>query len=484
MLTEGYYFSVNDSNAVVAGTTVDQFKSAANPKDYAFSEVVLEEPGAKASALKASNEYAIVVVGAGPKIVAGEGVDRSSLELGADQAKLVHHAAEQFPGKTIVVINSNYPLAVQDIQDDKNVAAILYASYGGQYDNKALAEVLFGDYAPAGRLTGTWLKDATSLPKLSAGEQSEVDPAYTVDMSISDPIQTQLTYLYSEEKPTYEFGYGLTYTDFKYSKLESSSTVKSDRAFNVKFTVTNTGEKTSDEVVQLYVHARNSAYGAYAPKKQLAAFKRIKNIKPGQSVAVTLTVNPKDFAVWDVNKQDYAVEAGTYDIMVGRSSSHIQLSRTVEVKGDSIAEFKRNQEANVWEHAFASKGVIGSEVSKARTAKYKGQYYAVTSTAKGDFVGIPKANLTGAKSVTMRVATTNPTGKIEVRAGSPSGTLLGTASFGSTAPVSYGIGGGHTAQELGFKEVTVPIKSAKKGSQNLFLVFQEGNIRIDSIRIK
>ncbi|WP_239618109.1 glycoside hydrolase family 3 protein [Cohnella mopanensis] len=484
MLTEGYYFSVNDSKAIVAGTTVDQFKTAKDAKEYAFSEVVLEEPGTKAAVLKASNDYAIVVVGAGPKIVAGEGVDRSSLALGTDQAKLVHNAAEQFPGKTIVVINSNYPLAVQDIQDDKNVAAILYASYGGQYDNKALAEALFGDYAPAGRLTGTWLQDTSSLPKLSAEQQSKVDPAYTVDMSISDPIQTKLTYLYSEEKPTYEFGYGLTYTDFKYSKLDVSSTVKSDKAFNVKFTVTNTGKMTSDEVVQLYVHARNSAYGSYAPIKQLAAFKRIKNVKPGQSVPVTLTVNPKDFAVWDVNKQDYTVEAGSYDVMVGRSSSDILLNKAVEVKGDSIAELKRNQLLNVWEHTFASKGVIGSEVSKARTAKYKGQYYAVTSTAKGDFVGIPKVNLTGAKSITMRVATTNPTGTIELRAGSPSGTLLGTASFGSTSPVSYGIGGGQTVQELGFKAVTVPLKSAKKGNQNLFLVFREGDVRVDSIQIK
>lgn len=484
MLTQGYYFSVNDGKALVASTTPEQLKQSADPKASSFSEVVLQEPGAKASELAKSNDYAIVVVGAGPKIVAGEGVDRSDLSLAADQAKLVHHTAAQFPGKTIVVINSDYPLAVQDIQDDKNVSAIMYSSYGGQYGNKALAEALFGDYSPAGRLTGTWLKDMSSLPKLSASEQAEVDPGYTVDMSIADPIQTGLTYLYSDVKPTYAFGYGLTYANFEYGKLNVPKSIPSNKPFDVKFTVTNTGKTTSDEVAQLYVHARNSAYGEYAPKQKLVAFKRIQNVKPGQTVNVTLTVQPSDFAVWDVNKQKNAVESGAYDLLVGRSSDNVLLKSVMDVKGDTIGTLGKNTEANVWEHTFAGKGVIGTEVSKARTAIYKGQYYAVTSTGEGDFVGIPKVDLNGVKQIALRVATPNAAGSVEVHAGSPSGTLLGTVAFGQTSPVSYGIGGGQTANELGYTEVTADLAAKAKGVQNLFLVFREGNVRVDSIKLK
>ncbi|WP_216624549.1 glycoside hydrolase family 3 protein [Paenibacillus foliorum] len=482
-LTNGFYFKVEDDGKLIAGTDVAAFNQNPDCDDVDFTEVVLQQPGSNSQTLKIENDYNIVIVGAAPRIVTGESIDRPNLNLGTQQAELVHNVAQQFPGKTIVVIKSESPLAVDDIQNDPNVSAILYYGYSGQYENKALAEALFGGYAPAGRLTSDWLKDISSLPKLSPEVQATVDPRYTVDMTNADPLEAKLTYRYSDATPTYAFGYGLTYTTFAYSDLRVRPTVNANGTFDVNLKVINTGNNTSDEVVQLYVHSRDSAYGSYVPKKQLAAFKRVGSITPGETRDVTLTVDPHDFAVWDVNKQKYMVESGRYDLFVGRSSDNILLTSEITVNGETIGSLDLKSKAkNLWDHTYVNNGVIGSEVSKARTALYQGEYYAVTSTKDGDYVGIPNVNMNGAKGLKLRVASTSPTSSIEVRADSPTGTKLGTITFHSTAPVEYDIGGGKTAKELGYTDATGAITQVS-GDHNLYLVFRGNDIRVDSIKL-
>jgi len=497
-LKDGNYLAVS-GDAVTASTNVAAYKALEDKSSVTFKEVVVQEVGAEAAELALSNDYAVVVIGAPAQINVSEGVDRARLDMGVDQVALAERAAAAFKAqgkKTIVVISTSYPVAMKELQNNENIDAIVFAPYGGQYDGKALAEVLFGDVAPSGRLQSTWYSDLSSFPKISKYSLPEgdpnfasltaVDPRFTVDMTNADPAEAKLTYQYTDAEVTYPFGYGLSYTTFVYSNLQAPDTVNADGTFEVKVDVTNNGAVGASEVVQLYVKNTTSEYGAAVPKKQLAAFKK-EYIPANETKTVTLKVDPKNFAIWDVNRQEHIVERGTYALMVGKSSEDIVLTDSFTVNGTALGTLTQSEPVNVWDHAFVSNDVVYREVSKERTTTYAGGYYAVMSTGSDSWVGLPKVDLNNAIGVKLRVASNQPSSSIAIKKDSPTGQTLATLTFGDTGENTYKVpsvdGSGATLREIGYSEVSASLSSRESGTANLYLVFDQPDIRVDSIQI-
>ncbi|GAA2270218.1 glycoside hydrolase family 3 protein [Glycomyces scopariae] len=455
---------------------------AKGPFAPVLTETVVEDGPAAAAALAADADWAVVFVGNHPLVNARECFDRPGLDLAPRQADLVREVAAAKPGRTVVVVVSAYPLAIGAIAEDSNVAAILYTSHAGQAAGTAIADALTGDYAPAGRLTSTWLADTSSLPK--PGPRTEAYRVDEVDMLEYDVISAGLTYRYSRAEPVYAFGHGLTYTSFAYGALEVPAEADADEPFTVAFDLTNTGVRTSDEVAIVYASAVRSAYGSRVPGVQLAGFQRVKGVAPGETRRVEVAVDPRDLFVWDVVSGRRIVESGEYRVSVGDRGELPDAA--VRIHGETIAPLDLSQGANVWEKATIAQGVTYWEVSKLHTLKREGGYHSTASRRPGDHVGFTRVDLNGAKRIELRTATTtaawadpasNPASAsapadrvIEVRAGAPDGPLLAEVQVPQTTGLQDFTG---TAADL----------EGAEGIQDLYLVYRAGGVYIDTIRL-
>lgn len=491
-----------DSKLQAAEEPIGDAENAAIREDHVkFEQIVVQDVAENAVKHALEADYAIVFVGAIPRHSAGEGNDRSSLDMSETDYELVEKVSAAFAEqgkKTIVVVRASFPVGMERIQNNPNVSAILYQPYGGQYDGYALAEVLFGDATPTGRLSTTWYKDISVLPQISKYSLPEdrtdltledIDPRFTVDYTNADPIETKLTYMYTEAPVTYEFGYGLSYSEFAYRHLKAPNSVASDQPFTVTVDIENIGDVDTAEVVQLYMKHQAPAYGNYAPKKKLVSFEKVW-IPAGETRTVQLVVDPQDLAVWDVNLGDFVVEDGHYLLMVGASSEDIRLEQTIEVKGRDVASLIAGS-FSVFDHSFASGQVVYYEVSKARTAaqlkakKVVGGYYAVGSKQAGSWVAIPKVNLTDITSVTASVASDQQGGTITLHAGSPESEAIATIHVPVTERVTYTIDQTEVSvTELGYTEVDAPLVKRLNGVYDLYVVFHQSDLRIDRLQLK
>jgi beta-glucosidase len=238
------------------------------------------------------------------------GGDRTDISLPASQEKLLH--AVHATGKPVVlVLTGGSNLAVE--WAEKNVPAILMAWYPGQQGGNAVADVLFGEVSPAGRLPVTFYRSVAQLPPFA-------------DYSMKDR-----TYRYFGGQPLYPFGHGLSYTRFTYSGLQVSRAAVGPRdAFDVSVTIKNAGARAGDEVVQLY--ARAVAPKLPMPIKSLRGFERVA-LPPGQKRRVTFRLNPADdLSHYDEGRQAFAVDPGEYELQVGASSHDIRLAGRVRVQ--------------------------------------------------------------------------------------------------------------------------------------------------------
>lgn len=226
------------------------------------------------------------------KIEGFRGGDRTNLNLPAVQEQLLD--AVVATGKpVIVVLTSGGPLSVNKAQE--KAAAILLAGYGGQQGGNAVADVLFGDYNPAGRVPVTYYKSIDQIPAFE-----------NYDM-------TGKTYRFFTQEPLYPFGYGLSYTTFSYSNLVVPEKVIAGNKISVKVTVTNTGKVEGDEVVQLYLTDEKAS--TPRPIRQLEGFSRI-NLKPGESKVVEFNLEPRQFSIIN-NKNKRVIEPGYFTVAVG-----------------------------------------------------------------------------------------------------------------------------------------------------------------------
>jgi beta-glucosidase len=226
------------------------------------------------------------------KIEGFSGGDRTNLNLPAVQEQLLE--AVTATGKPVIVVLANGgALAVN--KANQKAAAIILAGYGGQQGGNAVADVLFGDYNPAGRLPVTYYKSVDQIPAFE-----------NYDMKGK-------TYRFFTQEPLFPFGYGLSYTSFTYSNLSMPGKATTGETVKVKVTVTNTGKKAGDEVVQLYLTDEKAS--TPRPVRQLEGFMRIM-LQPGESREVEFRLEPRQFSI--INSKDKRViEPGWFTISVG-----------------------------------------------------------------------------------------------------------------------------------------------------------------------
>lgn len=298
-------------------TPVEGVRAAVGPANTYFAEGVTPTaalPGsiARAVAMARAADVAVVVLGTNQQI-ASEHQDRDDLAVPAAQQELLEAVRAANPN-TVLVLMSGIPLAVNWAQD--NVPAILEAWFPGQAGGQAIAEVLFGDVNPAGRLPVTFYRGVDDLPALDDYD-----------------IEKGRTYWYYEgDNVLYPFGYGLSYTEFSYGDLRLPQTARLSDAtdqITVELTVQNRGSRDGDEVVQLYVRDPESALKQ--PRRKLRRFARV-SIPAGQSRTVSFELDRADFAYWNETKNDWDIEPGAFEVMVGASSEDIRQRRTLTVE--------------------------------------------------------------------------------------------------------------------------------------------------------
>lgn len=220
------------------------------------------------------------------------GGDRTNLDLPAVQERLFNALVST--GKPVIVILMNGgALSVNNIQE--KAAAVILAGYPGQQGGNAVSDVLFGDFNPAGRLPVTYYRSVDQIPPFE------------------DYNMKGRTYRFFIQEPLYPFGYGLSYTTFAYSNLQMPERVTAGEKVTVRVTVTNSGERTGDEVVQLYLTDEKAS--TPRPVRQLEGFERI-TLEPGESREVEFVLEPRQFSIIN-SRNRRVIEPGFFTIAVG-----------------------------------------------------------------------------------------------------------------------------------------------------------------------
>ncbi|MET8049648.1 glycoside hydrolase family 3 C-terminal domain-containing protein [Streptosporangium sp. NPDC005286] len=398
-----------------------------------FEKETVRSGIAEAVAAAKGADAAVVVVGSMPFINGREDHDRTDLGLAEGQRALVEavHAANP---NTVVVLENSYPTTIDRLQE--KVPAILWTTHAGAETGNALADLLYGDANPAGRLTQTWPRAGATLP----------------DILDYDIVKTGATYLYSKAKPLYAFGHGLSYTTFGYQGLKATAR---SGGYEVSVKVTNTGSRAGDEVVQLYTHQHASR--VEQPVKQLRGFQRVR-LAPGESKTVKFSLKTADLALWDVTRGRFAVEPSTHDVMVGSSSDAIRQRVTVRVDGERIGPRDLTQPTRA-----------------ADFDDYAGVELVDETKVRGDAVGASAGEWIAFKDVDLRAGATGvrlgvaagAASSVEIRLGSPTGRLAGTVPVAATGGI------------YSWATAAAPVTGVR-GKQDVYLVFR-GALRVKDV---
>ena len=296
-----------ESNTKEGGNVVEAW--AGSEKEAATLTVEIVSSGierAKETAKKAKK--VIVALGCNPMMNAKEEIDRSSIEMIPLQQKLLEAVYAVNPNVAVVLI-TNYPYAINWMQE--HVPAILTNATGSQDLGNGLADAIFGEANPAGRLPMTWYKSDADLPPLED----------------YDLISHPRTYRYFNKPVLYPFGYGLSYTKFDYNGLNVE---KCGEGLKASVTVTNTGDVPGDEVAQLYIQ-RISPSGTVHPIRRLIGFERLKGLQPGESREACFTVNPCDLEIYMEFEGKKIIEPGKYRVYAGGNCLDERLSANTEL---------------------------------------------------------------------------------------------------------------------------------------------------------
>jgi beta-glucosidase len=264
----------------------------------------LEESYGEAAAVARQADVAVLFVGIN-ETLEREGIDRNFLNLPPVQLQLIRRVLEVNP-RTVIVLQNGGPVSLSGGFGPRlEPAAVLDMFWAGEEGGTAIADVLFGDYNPGGRLPYTVYQSVQDIPAMS-----EYD------------ITKGFTYMYFDGKPDYVFGHGLSYATFEYANLKISGALPTE-SLNVSVDVRNSGRQQGDEVVQLYVHDVEAS--VKRPAKQLLGFERI-HLQPGEKKIVSFNVSPDRLAFWDEAKKTWLVEPGAFDVMIGSSSADVRLN--------------------------------------------------------------------------------------------------------------------------------------------------------------
>ena len=278
----------------------------------------LIDPGTEAMAIARDADQIIAVMGISPQLEGEEmgvklegflGGDRTDIVLPATQEKLLNALAGL--GKPLALVLTNGSALALN-RENEEIPAIIDAWYPGQQGGNAVADVLFGDYNPAGRLPVTFYKSIKDLPSFES---------YSMEGR---------TYRYFTGEPLYPFGYGLSYTSFVYGDVRvRGGTVRAIDTIRVTLSLSNTGKFDGDEVVQVYV--RHPAGRSGDPIKSLKGFLRT-HVKSGEKRSVEIPVAAKDLRIYNDRKNRYEVVPGVYELQIGSSSKDIRGTVRVQVR--------------------------------------------------------------------------------------------------------------------------------------------------------
>ncbi|MBP2325975.1 beta-glucosidase [Kibdelosporangium banguiense] len=405
-----------------------------------FRKELLNSGIAEAVRAAQSVDTAVVVVGSMPFINGREDHDRTTMALSESQSELIKavHKANQ---NTVVVVENSYPTTLT--WEQQNIPAIVWTTHAGQETGNALADVLYGDVNPAGRLTQTWYRSDAGLP----------------DILDYDIIKRDRTYQYFKGDPLYAFGHGLSYTTFRYSDLRAGPVNGPQGTFDATVKVTNTGRRAGDEVVQLYTHQRTSR--DKQPDQRLRAFQRV-HLEPGETKTVRLTV--PELRHWDVTRGKWVLESATHDVMVGSSASDIRQRSSVQVRGEAIPPRNLARDTRAIDFDDYS-GVELVDESKVRGD-------AIGASA-GDWLRFSDVNLgSGARTFTAKTARAEAgEAGVEIRLDDPvRGRLIGTARILSTG------------DKYTYTTSTTALSGAS-GRHDVYLVFKSDS-RISTFSLK
>lgn len=431
-ISTGHYVTIGDG---VAKITDDPGAAAE------LTVEVIESGAGKAAETAAQADVAVVVVGDHPLVNGRETEDRSELALPRSQEELVK-AVLAANRATVLVVSSGCPFAVN--WADEHVPAIIWSSHGGQEYGHALADVLFGDEDPGGRLTQTWYPSAAELP----------------DLFDYDIIATDSTYMYYRGTPLYPFGHGLSYARFIYSDLTlSSSDLRPDESLTVRVTVTNTGWRPGEEVVQVYTHQQRSR--VKQPLRRLRGFQKV-TLAPGESRSVSVHIPVSDLAFWDVTRGRLVVEDAPHKVMVGPSSLAVRLGASFTVQGEKIPP----------------RDVFASPLDAADHDEYDGVVLCDAALDTGDAVRSAEAGAwilfrqvdlgQGVADCVFAVSGTEG-GALTLRLGDP---LFGDVIGMVTVPP--------TATRHDFVEVSTPLAKAA-GVRDLYVVFEHAGVTVSAL---
>lgn len=249
------------------------------------------------------SQVAVLVLGEAQNM-SGERASRSTLTLPGRQQQLLEAAVATGKPVVLVLLNGR-PLNIT--WASQHVPAILDAWYPGTEGGNAIADLLFGDANPGGKLPVTWPRSVGQVPIYYARNLTQI------------PNEPNTRYWDGSSAPLYPFGYGLSYTTFKLDDLKlAAPSVKSGSSLMVSVDVQNTGSVAGDEVVQLYTHQRSGS--ASRPVRELKGFRRI-TLKPGEKQTVTLQLDTHNLGFWSTQTRHWSIEPGLFDLWVGTSSA-------------------------------------------------------------------------------------------------------------------------------------------------------------------
>ena len=277
-------------------------------------EAMLEE----AVALAKNSDVVVAVVGEATEM-SGEAASRTDISIPESQKKLIRALVET--GKPLaLVLMSGRPLTIPE--ESQLPLSILQVWHPGVEAGNAVADVVFGDYNPSGKLTATWPRNVGQIP-IYHSEKNTGRPAEDGDVF----QKFKSNYLDSPNSPLYPFGYGLSYTDFEYSELTlDKGSLEQGDSLSVSVRVTNTGNFDGEEVVQLYL--RDLVRSITPPIRELKGFEKV-FLKKGESKIVTLVLKPEDLKFYN-GQLEFVAEPGTFEVYVG-TDSNAELMETFEL---------------------------------------------------------------------------------------------------------------------------------------------------------
>ncbi len=403
-----------------------------------FDKEVISDGIARAAALAGEADVAVVCVGNDPLQVARECYDRPDLVLPKHQSDLIKAAYAANPN-TIVVIISSYPYAVN--WEKEHVPAMIFSSHAGPELGHAIADILYGNYNPAGRTPMTWYKSVHELP----------------DIMDYDIIKNDMTYLYYKGEPLYPFGYGLSYSAFEYGNMsyEHISTddleLKDKPLVQISAEIKNTSQVDGEEVVQLYVRANASR--VKRPLRQLCGFRRIQ-LKAGERSKVTFIVKESDLEFYDVTRERFCVETGEYTFMLGASSLDIRMEKTIHMDGETIPP----QTLRTWTPAINYDDKSGVRM---QFGKELNTHYLITDGMRERYLKFGAVSMDGVSGIDMKAAAIIGKAMVYVHIDTLTSEPIGTLEV----PITGG--------PVHFVPISGGIASVK-GIHDLYLAFENG----------